>query len=310
MMMTKTQNLIKNKMDLCGKGKFLKINENDTANISVGKDMNNNYCLVIKGNSLRRKVNTSEAVSLELQDLGNNKKQLVFSLQKIELFDVFISFTENIYRYLYKEKNDVIEKAYKRWIAYRQLFLSNSKLYLSEPNILGLIGELLFLTNYMFKNYSVEKSILSWGGANYNKKDFEIDHTWYEIKTTTNLKKGICISSLEQLDSPLTGFLVIHELEKTTTTNSNAINLNNLVYKILMKINNPNIVDIFLNKLEEVGYKYDNFYKEYSYSLKETMHYTVNSDFPKLTRKSVPHGILECTYKIDINNIEMFRISK
>ena len=84
MMMTKTQNLIKNKMDLCGKGKFLKINENDTANISVGKDMNNNYCLVIKGNSLRRKVNTSEAVSLELQDLGNNKKQLVFSLQKID----------------------------------------------------------------------------------------------------------------------------------------------------------------------------------------------------------------------------------
>ena len=77
-----------------------------------------------------------------------------------------------------------------------------------------------------------------------------------------------------------------------------------------MKINNPNIVDIFLNKLEEVGYKYDNFYKEYSYSLKETMNYTVNSDFPKLTRKSVTHGILECTYKIDINNIEMFRISK
>ena len=132
----------------------------------------------------------------------------------------------------------------------------------------------------------------------YNKKDFEFNKTWCEIKTTLNSNSRIRISSLEQLYAENKGYLVITDLQKTTL-NEISINLNDLVNKIVKKINIPELVDVFANKLSEQGYAYSETYSEYNYILISRKFYLVDDTFPKLTTKNIPTVITDAQYTIE-----------
>ena len=79
---------------------------------------------------------------------------------------------------------------------------------------MGLIGELLFLKNILFEKYGIEKSIEGWSGQDRTRKDFSYEDKWYEAKAISFNKDTVAISSLEQLDSEISGELAIILLEK------------------------------------------------------------------------------------------------
>ena len=96
----------------------------------------------------------------------------------------------------------------KRYNSWKKLFYNLNKTTLSESQQMGLIGELLFLKNDMFKNYTIEEAINSWSGCDKTHKDFSIGDDWYEIKSSASNSLTIKISSLEQLDSETDGILL------------------------------------------------------------------------------------------------------
>ena len=75
---------------------------------------------------------------------------------------------------------------------------SQKKELISDEQIKGLIGELLFLTDNMIPNYGETRAIQAWSGQEMTRKDFSIDDTWVEVKTIDFGKPTVVISSLEQ----------------------------------------------------------------------------------------------------------------
>lgn len=182
-----------------------------------------------------------------------------------------------------------------------------------NPNILdkvevkGLIGELLVLEKYIIPKWGEKVAIISWMGPLLGHKDFEIEDTWYEVKSVNENALQIMISSLEQLESDIDGHMVIVRLEESNSVVKNTYNLNDLVISIAEKISNPENMDIFRSKLEKVGYMFNEEYNEFYFSLKGIQKYIITEDFPRLRRSKINQYIGNVKYSILIDGISGFK---
>lgn len=186
------------------------------------------------------------------------------------------------------------------------MFKSHSEI-LSEHEIKGLIGELLFLKDEMFPLWGISNSISSWTGPDASKKDFSIENTWYEIKTIEYGKKTVGISSLEQLESLVDGVLVVYQLEKMSS-GFNGITLNNLINEILHMVSLLPDKQLFIDKLHKVGFSFSDVYDEYVYDKRELSKYRVNESFPKLVKNRVPQAIAKAAYEITLSEIIKYKL--
>lgn len=194
-----------------------------------------------------------------------------------------------------------------RFHLWKKMFVNKISI-LSEEKIKGLIGELLFLRDYSLKQYDYNFAINGWSGVEKTHKDFSYDNKWYEIKTISSNSSIIKISSIEQLSSTNDGELVVNKLEKMSNS-ANGISLNSIVLEIrdILKESLYDL-DIFLGKLEDYGYSYNEEYDKYVYVLKETNYYLVNESFPKIRKSDLMEGIINASYEISLPCIESFKI--
>ena len=191
---------------------------------------------------------------------------------------------------------------YNQW---KKMFYGSSKI-LNENEILGLIGELIFLKEYAFKTHGISVGLKGWSGPEPTHKDFSFNDEWFEIKSVNSHKKSVLISSIEQLDGDAYGKLVVHIFEKMSPS-FNGITLNKLVKTILDTIELEVDKDLFLEKLKQVGYSYNDTYDNYVYELLSTTKYIVTKDFPRLTSNLIPLGINKVQYEIILSMIENFK---
>jgi len=186
------------------------------------------------------------------------------------------------------------------------MFYKTKNNLLQEHEIMGLIGELLFLKQDMLKKLSEDMAIASWSGCDKTHKDFSVENTWYEIKTTHSSSLTIKISSIDQLDGDDSGVLVSYELEKMSNV-FDGINLNGLISEILSSINIEN-QDILLEKLKVAGYFYDDAYDEYNYICKSKNYYSVKKDFPRIKSLDLKNSIVKVQYEILKKDLDCFKI--
>ena len=137
-------------------------------------------------------------------------------------------------------------------------------------------------------------------------KDFEINDTWYEVKSVNENATQVIISSFEQLEADNDGHLVIVRLEETGSVVDNSINLNKIVSKIIDCIEDPDNLEMFRTKLDNVGYVADSEYDSYNFLHKSTQRYLVGDKFPRLRRGEVDPSIGNAKYTILLNGITDF----
>jgi hypothetical protein len=285
---------------------YLRYSTNENHEVLYGKN-ENKICFVIRGSTLRKNYKSSNIVTLQLELIGSTKYQLLYILENDIYLELFLDFFEDIIKCIENNTGNDLEISYQRWCLWKKMF-NSSYMILNENRIQGLIGELYFLKDFMFKKYNMQDSLLSWGGPQFNKKDFEICKVWFEIKSTLNINGNIKISSLNQLDSNNQGYLAIVYLEKSTNTNDDAINLNKLVDIIINSIPTDQDKNIFINKLNGWGYSRDEQYNKYNYIKNEIKIYNINDKFPKLTINNVPKGIVEAEYEISLVYLSEYEV--
>ena len=188
------------------------------------------------------------------------------------------------------------------------MFKNPRDIFLSENEVRGLLGELIYLEKYMFDKYGVDKSLESWIGSSLSHKDFEIDDTWYEVKTIRENALTVAISSIEQLDSNEYGELVLVKLELSNDSINEPIKLNDYIIKIKSHFSNDSQLNIFNEKLDERKYFYTPEYDKYVYSIKSIDHYGVTEKFPRLKGNDLPNSIARASYELYIRKIEDFKI--
>ncbi|SQE49420.1 PD-(D/E)XK motif protein [Mammaliicoccus sciuri] len=202
------------------------------------------------------------------------------------------------------EKNLIYR--YNEW---QKLFDSKVLETLTYKKIQGLVGELFFLDKKMFGKYGIKNSIKSWMGPLGANQDFQIENTWYEIKTKSFNKEKIYISNQNQFKSNSDGSLVIINVEKASDISEQSVNLIKLYEKILGKIEDKSIQEEFKKKLAYLGFVPNDLYKDYNFYITSVVYYKVDNTFPILKSSNSIDPFVNVKYEMHLPSIKEY-ISK
>lgn len=282
---------------------YTRVDTDHILELYIGLDEKGRKSIELRSEFSPRKVMGTSAI--EISQYDNQKyKTIRFSLTDEEISGLFYTFCDDLIeqtRNLTYEKDgyNAIVVRFHQW---KKMFISSKKDFLNESQIMGLIGELLFLRDQLGKRIGLTEALRSWSGQELTHKDFSYGDTWTEVKTIRRSSQTVHISSLEQLDSEHEGELAVYALEKMSTE-YNGITLNKLIMDIRNRFQDNDDRDLFMSKVALQGYEYHNYYDDFVFELIYSKNFSVSDDFPKLTPGDVPEAILKVTYDIDLNKI-------
>ena len=256
-------------------------------------------------------IQSSKCIDVKIYEKLPNKVSISFNLMDKSMSKLFLQFCNDIIESSRDiDKTKAINFIIKRWQYWIMMFKRPYTDLLTENQILGLLGELIYLKKYMIPKYGQSKAIDSWLGPNKSHKDFEIDDTWYEIKVIKPSSLTVKISSIEQLDSNFIGNLVTIILDKSNKYIENAISINEYCDKLESTIINFDDKLKFRQKLTQSGYYKNEEYDKYIYKFINKKEYTVDNNFPKLSKENLSDGILKASYEVSLDYIEQFLIEE
>lgn len=287
---------------------YSRVSTDHILELYIGLDEKGRKSIELRSAFNPRKVKGTSAI--EVNQYDNQKyKTIRFSLTDEEISGLFYTFCDDLIeqtRDLTDEKGgyNAIVVRFHQW---KKMFVSSKKDFLNEAQIMGLIGELLFLRDQLSKRIGLPEALRSWSGQELTHKDFSYGDTWSEVKTIRRSSQVVHISSLEQLDSEHDGELAVYALEKMSTE-YNGITLNKLIVDIRNRFSDSDDCDLFMSKVALQGYEYHNYYDDFVFELIYCKNFRVSEDFPKLVPGDVPEAVLKATYDIDLNKITEFEI--
>ncbi len=283
---------------------YQRIDETYKVNIFLGYNEDGHMSMVITEYGIPIQVKSSKIIDVNMKMREDGKLSLSFDLLDATYEVMFLLFCKDIIVVCEKAgSNKAVSVALIRWKFWKNMFGKKNFQILSKMEIKGLIGELLELKDFFIDKYGTAKAIESWRGPLLGHKDFEIENTWYEIKSVSESAMQVLISSVEQLESDEDGHLIVLRLEETSTTVNNSINLNKMVLNIIDMIEDPECLDLFRTKLHNIGYEFNLEYDDYNYLHKSTQCYLVNDEFPRLRRVNLNPSIGNVQYSILLDAI-------
>lgn len=199
------------------------------------------------------------------------------------------------------DANIVTRMVVDRW---REMLKDTKQPLLSESQLVGLYGELLFLEQLSFHHGA--QSLDAWTGPQGNRHDFELGNASFEVKTTTNHNNLIVtFHGVRQLESTnaLPLYVVAHQIELIPGAES--------IPELLQRLYDSGIDRLeLLRKLAEVGY-YETeagHYSAYTFSGLATKTFLVDAEFPRITHETLTHGgflekISALQYSVDLGHL-------
>ncbi len=281
---------------------------------------NNNPCILFKikneSTNLPLKNKFPKINYINFYPINQDFKFLCVELLDKNYKDLFYVYAQDIISSSIVEKNEkvalniFIKKAW-RW---QYLLQKGREKKLRDEKQKGLIGELLFLNDYLIPYFGEKTSVDNWFGPLKSSKDFEFPTFQVEVKTKrANAKPTIKISSENQLDIIPKTRLFIAVFGIVKSENENAKSLNDWCNKIgglLLESNDPSSMDVFTNKLIEVGYNDQQDYSDERWEIDEICFYEVDDTFPTITSRKISSAITDVSYSIFMNQIDKYEISK
>ena len=287
---------------------FIRLGDNRHLSLYIGRDDDARYSFDFKGKYKPIRISSSDVIAVE-QYKDDDLLTLRFSLDNNDLLEYFCTFCQDLLDSVKVTNDD--ETAYhtlrSRYYSWRQLFRPDNA-RLTEAEIMGLIGELLFLRDYMIIERGIDGALESWMGPEKTHKDFSDQQDWFEVKTISFGKETVRISSIEQLDSDIDGKLVVYELEKMSPS-FEGIRLNQLVNSIIALLVNVHQRETFMATLQLFGFDFSNENDNFVFALRNQYLYKVdNKHFPRLSKALLPGAITQAQYDLLLSEIEPFKI--
>lgn len=287
---------------------YRRIDPEYNVDIFLGYNDDGKMSLVIAEPGRETSVKSSKFIDVSMKKREDGKLALSFDLLDNSYKSMFFVFCKDIIVTCEKAGASMaVSSAVLRWKYWKNLFGYRKQNILDNPSIKGLLGELIQLRDFFIPKYGSDKAVASWMGPLLGHKDFEINDTWYEVKSVTENALQVSISSLEQLESESDGHLLVVRLEDTSSVSRNSINLNNVVVQITDLINDPDTFNMFSERLNNMGFEPDEEYNKFNYVYKGTEMYRVDEDFPRLRRRNLDEAIGNVKYTLILNAISNHR---
>ncbi len=287
---------------------YQRIDPDYKVNIFLGYNEEGQMSMILTEDGKEEKVLSSRLIDVHLNRREDHKLALSFDLIDRAYASMFTLFCKDMIVVCERAGRDMaISSALVRWKYWKEMFGRKKSHLLDRQEIKGLMGELYELKNRMIPEYGYRDAIKSWRGPLLGHKDFEINNTWYEVKTINDGAVQVIISSLEQLESDIDGHLIIVRVDETSENNEKAMNLNNMVLQITDSIEDPEMLEEFRTKLDNAGYTTDSEYESISFVFKGSEMYEVNDAFPRLRRNEISEVIGNAKYTILLAGIADFK---
>lgn len=295
--------------DFTSPGFYSRVDTEHILELYIGLDDHGRKSIELRSSFNPRKIKGTSAIDVNQYD-NSRYKTVRFSLTDEEVSGLFYTFCDDLIeqtRTLSAEAEgyNAIVIRFHQW---KKLFVSSKKDFLNEAQIMGLIGELLFLKDKLNRRIGLSEALRSWSGQELTHKDFSYNDTWTEVKTIRRSSQSVRISSLEQLDNIHDGELMVYALEKMSAE-YNGLTLNKLIIGIRNMFTDDDDKDLFMSKVALQGYEYHDYYDEFVYEKIYEKDYRISNDFPRLTPADVPEAVIKAVYDIDLNKITDFEIT-
>ena len=261
-------------------GGFLLVSDEHPLSFHIGYLSDSQKCFIVLNTGKLEKISSSKAINVENILLSDNSYALRFSLNYASLDEIFVKLCWDLMS-ASKDDQKPIEKIvaqYKKWLRLLQQ-IGNG--LLPPHSQKGLIGELLYLAD-LIERHGENKALGEWVGPEGADQDFNFEDGWAEIKTTIIAGTSVQVSSLQQFDRSDEGTLIVYFLDKTSSTGTTTMSLNEAVELVSSKVTMQSNKDFLELKLAKCGYQSKNAdeYSAYRFKLSERRQYCVSSGFP------------------------------
>ncbi|WP_323760488.1 PD-(D/E)XK motif protein [Maricaulis sp.] len=204
----------------------------------------------------------------------------------------------------------LIVKRMRRW---QELFQRRKTKLLSRQQIIGLVGELVFLREVLNQFDDADAALRSWRGPYGDEQDFAIGDTIVETKTQlSTADQALKISSEAQLDTTSGPIIVVHQtIASTERASPNSLTLNEHVADIrsTLETASPVAIDFLEAGLLAAGYQERSEYDEEAWEPVTRTIFEIENDFPRLVPGNMQTGIERVRYQIMLDFCREFQRS-
>jgi hypothetical protein len=288
-------------------GGFLQVDTQHPLEWHIGYQSISQKTLLLVCNSDIGAIESSKSMAVTRRKREtDNRWTLSFELLRNEQEEVFAILCSDIIEQSRSAANEkdalaLVIGRYKQW---SRLLESRKSGLMDEQSRKGLIGELLFLLSRIQEHGPDLVAVQGWVGADSADQDFIYSEGWYEVKSIGASATGVTISSLEQLDNPDEGEIVIMRIDKAAPEKTGAMSLNDAVKQVREALNgSPDALDLFRSKMSAYGYIDLQEYSEQKYFCSAMQQYRVDALFPKLTKQNVPRQITAVHYELNLPSL-------
>jgi hypothetical protein len=224
---------------------------------------------------------------------------LVLSLEDASQRDLFTTLCADAVDAAGSEPEQALSRFHARLDAWRR-FLRESRSGLSREETVGLIGELLILECLLALHSNL---LTSWKAPDQALHDFERNGHALEIKTSHGPSSRVHISTLDQLDTA--GLRRLDLVHVRLLDDPEGRTLADLVDALRNLLPDEGFAQSLGNALIRRGLNPNDEIARTTLrtSLRSIDLYTVDDDFPRMLRSSVPLAIAEASYALELRAI-------
>lgn len=194
-------------------------------------------------------------------------------------------------------------RAFIRRLYAWQAFLRKHRDGLSLEEQTGLFAELTFLHDILGNSIRASELLLTWRGPTRALRDFVIGPLEIEIKATAAAAASTFhVSHLVQLDDVPSGTLVLTHYRLAEAANGRTLpGLVELIRQHLRQSFPDGIAELD-QRLMDAGYidAHARLYEGRQLSVRAVRFFRVSDGFPRLRPSSVPHGVVDASYAVDL----------
>ncbi len=182
---------------------------------------------------------------------------------------------------------------------------------LSESAAIGLMGELYILRDCVAPVVGSEHAVAAWSGPRGEPNDFALPGGFLEVKATARqAPRAITVSGADQLDNSRGRILLAHLRFRVSPDGTT---LPELVETVRTRLSEeaPSSLSVFTAHLLSAGYV-DVHAVNYiaRLTLDAVEFYEIKSGFPCISRADLRPGVLDCTYRIDLDACTPWAVSE
>ena len=286
-----------------------------------GKDYQGNYMFTFRGKIAGEKLpkpTRLAGIDITLVERENGIWELFMRLIDSTQVDIFkalctnlMSATRNLKRSQDGAGIQIILNRLKRW---QELLKARKEKLLSQSQIIGLFGELLFLKEFLLTRLSPMDALMVWRGPYGDEHDFLIGSWMIEVKTQLiSSDRKLHISSVDQLDITSGQILICYQTLEIAGDKDIAVHSLNSLVDELMDLFNPEhseVTDMLQAILIEFGYIRREEYDDVRWILHERAYYHVTDEFPALRATMLPIGVEDVRYSIKVEACTPFIVEE